>query len=188
MRAATGAEVAHIPRGGETTYHGPGQLVAYPILDLRRYGLGARAYVESLEDSMIAVAGAFGVAARGRIPGRTGVWVGERKLGAVGVRISRGVSSHGLALNVDTDLSAFAHIVPCGAPDKVATSLACEVFGMRSKGRRDLGLATAAEMLTRALARRWGCGSGGGGGAGWCSSSSLAELDPSLEQLVKFRE
>jgi len=90
-----------IPRGGETTYHGPGQLVVYPILNLRGFGLGARSYVEALEDSMVAVAGAYGVAARGRVPGRTGVWVGERKLGAVGVRISHGVTSHGLALNVD---------------------------------------------------------------------------------------
>lgn len=153
VRAATGADIALIPRGGETTFHGPGQLVAYPILDLRSFGMGARAYVESLEDAMIAVAGAYGVAARGRVPGRTGVWVGERKLGAVGVRISRGTSSHGLALNVDTDLAAFAHIVPCGAPDKLATSLAREV-GTTSP----LGLSLPAAMLTRALAKQWRCG------------------------------
>jgi lipoate-protein ligase B len=145
---ASGASIATIPRGGETTYHGPGQLVAYPVLALRGWGLGARAYVEGLEDAMAAVAGAYGVAAHGRVPGRTGVWVGERKLGAVGVRISQGVSSHGLALNVDTDLAAFAAIVPCGAPDKSVTTLAAEV---RADG--PLGLSRPAALLTDALVR-----------------------------------
>jgi lipoyl(octanoyl) transferase len=148
-----GAAVAHVPRGGETTYHGPGQLVAYPVLALRGLGLGARAYVEALEDAVIAVAGAWGVPARGRVPGRTGVWVGERKLGAVGVRISRGATTHGLALNVDTDLSAFAAIVPCGAPDRAATSLAAEV-----RAAAPLGLAAPAAQLTEALARTLRCG------------------------------
>lgn len=147
MRAC-GAEVQVVPRGGETTYHGPGQLVAYPLLALRGRGLGARAYVEALEDAMVAVAGAYGVAARGRVPGRTGVWVGERKLGAVGVRISHGTTSHGLALNVDTDLAAFDPIVPCGAPDKAATSLAAEV-----RAASPLGLAAPAALLVAALTR-----------------------------------
>lgn len=145
---ARGVHVEAIPRGGETTYHGPGQLVAYPILALRGLGLGARAYVEALEDAMVAAAGAYGVAARGRVPGRTGVWVGDRKLGAVGVRISRGATSHGLALNVDTDLAAFDAIVPCGAPDRAATSLAAEVGAPAP-----LGLAAPGTALTEALAR-----------------------------------
>jgi lipoate-protein ligase B len=149
--AARGVEVATIPRGGETTYHGPGQLVAYPIVALRGLGLGARAYVEGLEDAMVAAAGAYGVSARGRVPGRTGVWVGERKLGAVGVRISHGVTSHGLALNVDTDLAAFDTIVPCGAPDKAATSLAAEVLAPRPLGLQRPGaiVAGALERLLR---------------------------------------
>jgi lipoate-protein ligase B len=93
--------------------HGMLTDVAYTILALRGWGLaGARAYVEGLEDEVAAVAGPYGVAARGCGPGPTGVWVGKCKLGAVGVRISQGVSGHGLALNVDTDLAVFAVIVP----------------------------------------------------------------------------
>ncbi|KAL4428172.1 hypothetical protein ABPG75_002261 [Micractinium tetrahymenae] len=120
---ASGAEVASSPRGGETTYHGPGQLVLYPILSLRELGLGARAYVEGLEDVMVASLGRYGIAARGRVPGRTGVWVGERKIGAIGVRISQGTTCHGIALNVSPDLRYFGHIVPCGTPDKEVTSV-----------------------------------------------------------------
>ncbi|KAF6252536.1 lipoyl transferase [Scenedesmus sp. NREL 46B-D3] len=123
----TGFEVHTVPRGGETTYHGPGQLVAYPIVNLRQLGLGARAFVEGLEDAMVQTAGCFGIQARGRVPGKTGVWVGERKLGAVGVRISNGISSHGVALNVTTDVSHYRHIVPCGTPDKEVTSIQREL-------------------------------------------------------------
>jgi len=113
-----GAEVHHTLRGGDVTFHGPGQLVGYPICDVRRLGCGARAYVEGLEDALVAAAARFGVAAAGRVPSAPGVWVGARKLAAVGVRISGGVSSHGFALNVHTDLSFFDHIVPCGLADK----------------------------------------------------------------------
>ncbi|GLC40387.1 hypothetical protein PLESTB_001982300 [Pleodorina starrii] len=124
---ATGAEICSVSRGGEVTFHGPGQLVAYPIVGVRQAGLGARAYVESLEDSIIDCLANYGIAARGRVPGATGVWVGERKIAAIGVRISHGVSSHGLALNIDTDLSYFQHIVPCGIPDKEVTSVRLEL-------------------------------------------------------------
>uniref|UniRef100_A0A383WCR3 lipoyl(octanoyl) transferase n=1 Tax=Tetradesmus obliquus TaxID=3088 RepID=A0A383WCR3_TETOB len=123
----TGFEIYSVPRGGETTYHGPGQLVAYPIINLRQLGLGARAFVEGLEDAMVQAAGCFGIEARGRVPGKTGVWVGECKIGAVGVRISHGISSHGVALNVTTDLSHYRHIVPCGTPDKEVTSVQREL-------------------------------------------------------------
>jgi lipoyl(octanoyl) transferase len=118
---ALGAELHVTQRGGDVTFHGPGQLVGYPIVHVRRLGCGARAYVEGLEDALCAAAADFGVAAVGRMPGAPGVWVagGERKLGAVGVRISSGVASHGFALNVSTDLSYFRHIVPCGIKDKV---------------------------------------------------------------------
>lgn len=114
-----GAELHVTDRGGDITFHGPGQLVGYPVVNLRALGCGVRDYVEGLEDCLVASAAALGVAARGRLPGAPGVWVGERKLAAVGVRVSGGVTSHGFALNVSTDLSFFAHIVPCGLPDKV---------------------------------------------------------------------
>ncbi len=88
---ARGVEICTVPRGGEVTYHGPGQLVAYPIVDVRAAGLGARAYVEGLEDSLIDCLAAYGITARGRVPGATGVWVAERKIAAIGVRIAHGV-------------------------------------------------------------------------------------------------
>lgn len=120
-------DIVSVPRGGETTYHGPGQIVAYPIVHLRQLGLGARAYVESLEDSMIDTAASYGLSCKGRIPGKTGVWVGDRKIGAVGVAISGGVTRHGIAFNVSPDLSAFEHIVACGERIPNATSLAREL-------------------------------------------------------------
>ncbi|KAJ7556167.1 hypothetical protein O6H91_05G072100 [Diphasiastrum complanatum] len=119
-----GAEVHFAERGGDVTFHGPGQAVLYPILDLRQMGLGARRYVEGLEDCMIKVAEKYGVHARGRLEKLTGVWVEDRKIGAVGVRISSGsISSHGLAFNIKPDLRFFSHIVPCGIRDKEVTSL-----------------------------------------------------------------
>lgn len=109
----------HTLRGGDVTFHGPGQLVGYPVVHLRRLGCGARDYVEGLEDAMVRLAARHQVTARGRLGGFPGVWVGERKLGAVGVRVSQGVTSHGFALNVSTDLRFFKHIIPCGIADKV---------------------------------------------------------------------
>lgn len=147
-----GAEVHQVPRGGETTYHGPGQLIAYPIVNLRTLRLGARAYVEALEDSMIAIAALYGISAKGRIPGRTGVWVDERKLGAVGVAISGGVTCHGLALNVSTDIAAFDAIVPCGDPERQATSIAHE-SGDRSN---NIVLTQVADALANAIASNLG--------------------------------
>ena len=122
--AATGASVEYTLRGGDVTFHGPGQLVLYPVVHLRRAGCGARAFVEGLEDVLVFLASRHAVAASGRMPGAPGVWVDAgtaqaRKLGAVGVRISGGISTHGCALNVCTDLRWFSHIVPCGIPDKV---------------------------------------------------------------------
>jgi lipoyl(octanoyl) transferase len=121
---ALGATVEHTLRGGDVTFHGPGQLVIYPVINLRRLGCGARAFVEGLEDVMTNIAAGHGVHATGRVPGAPGVWVDAagakaRKLGAVGVRISGGVTTHGCALNVCTDLHWFTRIVPCGIPDKV---------------------------------------------------------------------
>ncbi|CAD7703633.1 unnamed protein product [Ostreobium quekettii] len=123
---ARGYDVHFVERGGEVTFHGPGQAVAYPIVKLRSTRVGARLFVEGLEDVMVRTLGIYGVAARGRVPGKTGVWVGDRKAGAIGVRISRGVSSHGMSLNVKTDLTHYNNIVPCGTPEKKMTSLAKE--------------------------------------------------------------
>jgi lipoyl(octanoyl) transferase len=117
------AEVVESDRGGDVTYHGPGQLVAYPILDLHRRSLAAADYVRLLEETMIRTAAAFGVPAQ-RVPGRPGVWVEDAKLGAIGVRVQRGVATHGLALNVDPDLARFDAIVPCGLNGISVTSLA----------------------------------------------------------------
>jgi lipoyl(octanoyl) transferase len=123
---ALGAEFVRIDRGGDVTFHGPGQLVAYPIVELRD-PLDLRRYVRSLEEAVIRTAAAFGVEA-GRVDGLAGVWVeGSRKLCAVGVRVRRGVTTHGLALNVNTDLAWFDEMIPCGIRDKGVTSLAREV-------------------------------------------------------------
>jgi len=107
-------------RGGDITYHGPGQLVGYPILDLRDWKRDVGAYMRAIEQVIIDTLADFGIEA-GRIPKLTGVWVGERKIAAIGVHISRWVTSHGFALNVNTDLSYFQYIVPCGLSKPVAS-------------------------------------------------------------------
>jgi lipoyl(octanoyl) transferase len=113
-------------RGGDVTYHGPGQLVGYPIVDLSPDRRDVRRYVERLEEVMIRIAGSYGLSA-GRIEGLHGAWIEDRKLGAVGVRIRKWVTMHGFALNVTTELGGFDLIVPCGIPDKRVTSLAKEL-------------------------------------------------------------
>ncbi len=121
--ARCGVEVHSTDRGGDITYHGPGQLVGYPILDLKQVKRDVAAYMRSLEEVLIRVASDFGLMAD-RIPGLTGVWVGGEKLAAMGVHISRWVTSHGFALNVNADLKYFDLIVPCGLAARRATSLA----------------------------------------------------------------
>jgi lipoyl(octanoyl) transferase len=123
--AMRGAEVVDTDRGGDVTFHGPGQLVAYPILDLRARGLGPADYVRMLEACVIETLARFGIDAD-RVAGRPGVWVdsGRAKIAAVGVRIRDGVSMHGLAVNVTTDLEWFEAIVPCGIADATVTSMA----------------------------------------------------------------
>lgn len=116
-------DVIRTTRGGEVTYHGPGQLVAYPILDLRtNHEADLHWYLRTLEEVVIGTLAEFGVAAA-RIDGLTGVWVGERKLCAIGVKVSKWVTMHGLALNVRTNLDDFAHIVPCGISGRAVGSL-----------------------------------------------------------------
>jgi lipoyl(octanoyl) transferase len=121
--ASRGAQVFHTDRGGDVTYHGPGQLVGYPILDLTQHRRDISWYMRSLEEVFIHTARDWGIEA-GRSPGAAGVWVGNDKLAAMGVHLSRWVTSHGFALNVNTDLRYFEWIVPCGLRDKGVTSLA----------------------------------------------------------------
>jgi lipoyl(octanoyl) transferase len=143
-----GAELIRIDRGGDVTFHGPGQIVAYPIVELRD-PLDLRRYVRTLEAAVIDTSAAFGVTAD-RLERNPGIWVdGERKLAAVGVRVKRGVTTHGLALNVNNDLRWFDEMIPCGIPDKTVTSLA-----------RELGhpapMDEVADELARQLARHFG--------------------------------
>jgi lipoyl(octanoyl) transferase len=136
MLARKGVEVHEINRGGDVTYHGPGQLVGYPIFGLRSLtnGSGGRLgpvdYVRRMEEALIRLCAGYGVLT-GRIVGRTGVWTGasgkEKKIGAIGVHVSRGITSHGFALNVTTDLRDFQWIVPCGIADREVTSLEIEM-------------------------------------------------------------
>jgi lipoyl(octanoyl) transferase len=128
-------------RGGDVTYHGPGQLVGYPILDLREWQRDVGAYVRAVEQVIIDTLADYGIAA-GRIPKLTGVWVDDQKIAAIGVHISRWVTSHGFALNVSTDLSYFQYIVPCGLT-KPVTSMAA--LGVRA-GFDEVGQTLAAHF------------------------------------------
>ena len=126
-----GAAYFHIDRGGDITYHGPGQLVSYPLLNLEHFSLGLKAYIHTLEEAVIRVCASYGIEA-GRIEGATGVWLDgqspkARKICAIGVRSSRFCTMHGLALNVNTDLRYFSYIHPCGFVDKGVTSLKQEL-------------------------------------------------------------
>lgn len=129
--AALNASYYHINRGGDITYHGPGQIVVYPVIDLENFFTDIHRYMRFLEESVIRTCEVYGVSA-GRVPGLTGVWVDyndadrARKICAMGVKTSRWVTMHGLAFNVNTNLDYFRHIVPCGIQDKAVTSLALE--------------------------------------------------------------
>lgn len=120
--SSLGVEIHETGRGGDVTYHGPGQIVGYPIIDLKPDRLDVHRYVRDLEEVLIRAVGDFGIRGE-RIKGLSGVWVGNDKLAAIGVRISRWITSHGFALNVTTDLDAFKWIVPCGIEGRGVTSL-----------------------------------------------------------------
>ena len=149
--AARGASVVQSDRGGNITFHGPGQLVAYPILDLRNHQQDVRWYVSALEDAMIGTAAHFGVSARRGDEGQTGVWVSDRKIGAIGVRVSRWYSSHGVALNADVDLDYFKMMVPCGLQE------APQVTSLSSELGRRVAVDEAVPALCDAFAASLGC-------------------------------
>ena len=153
-RPADGTPVIDVDRGGKITWHGPGQLVGYPIVALPD-PVDVVAYVRRLEEALIEVCAGFGLAT-GRVEGRSGVWVAadqpgsgfrpERKVAAIGVRVARGVTMHGFALNCDPDLTAFGSIVPCGIPDAGVTSLSAELG-------RDITVADAVGPVETAMKR-----------------------------------
>lgn len=149
-----GASFVRTNRGGDITYHGPGQLVAYPICDLEQLGLGLRNYIEALEQAVIDTLAEYGIAA-GRLHGATGVWLNpgqpgiERKICAIGVKASRHITMHGLALNVNTDMQYFGHINPCGLADKRVTSMQQEL-------QRTIDMAAIKQQLGQHLCHRLG--------------------------------
>ena len=145
--AHRGIPIYETDRGGQVTYHGPGQLVGYPVVNLRDWG-GPLHYVRTLEQIILKTLSDFGVDA-GTVEGLTGVWVGDAKIAAIGVKISRGVAYHGFAINVNTDLSYFDHIVPCGIDDREVTSMA-----------KVLGGAVDLEMVRYSLVYQFGKGMG----------------------------
>lgn len=156
---ARGIEVIQVERGGEVTYHGPGQLVAYPIVALTGRGLMIRPFVRSLEAALVATCAAHGVAA-GRRDGHPGCWCdadgsAPRKIGALGLRIERGVTYHGIALNVTVDLADFALIDPCGMPGVVSTSIAAERGEFAAPPSTD-SVQRAATIFARAFAAALG--------------------------------
>src|SRR5687767_8330404 len=139
--ASRQVEVHESGRGGDITYHGPGQIVGYPILDLRPDRCDVHRYVRDLEEVMIGVCADYGIRA-GRIPGLTGTWIGDGKVGAIGIRISRWITSHGFAFNVSTNLEHFDLIVPCGISNRGVTSL------QQATGR-DITVAEAEDAVAR---------------------------------------
>lgn len=124
--SSLGVDVFESGRGGDVTYHGPGQLVGYPILDLNPDRRDVHKYVRDIEEVMIRVCADYGLQAD-RVTGFSGAWIGDEKIGAIGVRISRWITSHGFAFNVSTDIQFFDLIVPCGIADKGVTSLAAKL-------------------------------------------------------------
>jgi lipoyl(octanoyl) transferase len=169
--ARRGVQVFEIKRGGDVTFHGPGQLVGYPIVDLRALSptideetgdekrIGAVEFVRRIEETLIRTCAEYGISS-GRVPGLTGVWTEssgaepEKKIAAIGVHISRGVTSHGFALNVSTDLEQFELIVPCGISDKPVTNMEHELAGGTTP--RPMDLESVAQVVTRQFGNVFG--------------------------------
>lgn len=152
--AGKGIELIETDRGGDVTFHGPGQLVGYPIFDLRAFTprVGAVDFVRKVEEALIRTCGDLGVVTQ-RIPGLTGVWTEEQaKIAAIGIHISRGVTSHGFALNVNTNLDYFKLIIPCGISDKAVTSLEREL-GISQPLKKSPGLEQTAELVSSNFGR-----------------------------------
>jgi len=131
LLAKIGAKYFHIDRGGDITYHGPGQIVGYPIIDLDNFGLGVKTYIYAIEETIIRFLKKYGIESS-RMEGATGVWLDAgtpkaRKICAIGVKVSRWITMHGFAFNVNTDLNYFSYINPCGFTDKGVTSMAKEL-------------------------------------------------------------
>ncbi len=146
---ARGVEVIETDRGGQVTYHGPGQLVGYPVISLNPDRRDVRRYVRDLSFSLVDTLAGYGIAAApGEGTAETGVWVEERKIASLGIHLSRWVTTHGFALNVTTDLAYFSGIVPCGMPSVTLTSIE------RERGLRP-GLAEVAERFVPAFAARF---------------------------------
>lgn len=143
-----GAEVQNTDRGGEVTYHGPGQLIGYPIINLRQWGGGPLKYVRSLEKTITATLAEFGIVSDSQ-DRPTGVWVGDAKIAAIGVKISRRVTMHGFALNVNPDLTYFDHIVPCGMPDAPVTSMSRQLS-------KDIAIDEVIPVLQKAFGKEFG--------------------------------
>jgi lipoyl(octanoyl) transferase len=137
--AARGTEVVHVERGGDVTYHGPGQVVAYAIVDLKGSGWKVTDFVGALEEIMIRTAGRWGIGAT-RNPRNRGVWVGDKKLGSVGIAVRREISFHGLAMNVDMDLAPFTWINPCGLAG-------CQMTSLREEAGQEILMADVREAL-----------------------------------------
>ena len=146
-----GIEVFNVERGGDVTYHGPGQLVGYPILDLSAYRKDLHWYLRTLEQALIEALGLLDIAAE-RNPGLTGVWTRGRKIASIGIHVKQWVTWHGFALNVTTDLSDFERIVPCGIPDVVMTSVEKE----RGAGSREQVWQESVEAVVQGFERAFG--------------------------------
>jgi len=150
-----GIGVFEIERGGDVTYHGPGQLVGYPIIDLQQHRPDLHWYLRQLEAALINALAAFAIPAE-RNAGYTGVWTGGRKIASIGIHVKQWVTWHGFALNVTTDLSPFSLIVPCGIPDVVMTSIEKETHGRSDAPTRSSVAVRAREAVTAAFAELFG--------------------------------
>lgn len=169
--ADAGIAVVRTDRGGGATYHGPGQIVGYPIVDLRRRDLGVRAYLRALEAALVTALRDAGVDAYPR-PGLTGVWTASGKVAAIGVAVRRGVTRHGFALNVAPDLGAFERIVPCGLPEPVTSLERLEIGARPAALQRAIADALAPALRATGMAARGRAAAPGTIAAPWSAGAA----------------